>query len=436
VGRTAINDTQVADWLVAPLLVPDTLGPADAIVVSGAGVIDDCVPNQNGVRRVLLAARLWRQGRAPFVVFMGGTGNGTCAVAVAMARLAIEVGVPASRVRLETASRSTWENGAIGAPLLRGWGVQRVLVVTDRLHMLRAASVFATLGFDVAHASVSIAEGHADNIDMLSAGAREVVALAYYWIRGWVGSLDRTSAPATPARRMEGTGGAAGHGADGATTGLNGMTTSRHDHSGPIVLLGASYAEGWPLRRVGDIQVVNRGVAGQQSFDMTARFDRDVVSARPRAVIIWGFINDVFRASPQEMDAALTRVRDNYTAMIAAARAHEIEPIIGLEVTMGLRAGWSETVASWLGPLLGKQSYQDGINAHVRATNAWLTDLAVRERLLVLDLSSALADEHGRRRRAFAQDDGSHITAAGYDMLTSYSGPILEAHFVKGQRGL
>ena len=42
--------------------------------------------------------------------------------------------------------------------------------------------------------------------------------------------------------------------------------------------------------------VINRGVAGQQSFELLARFDNDVVPERPRAVILWGFINDIFRA--------------------------------------------------------------------------------------------------------------------------------------------
>jgi uncharacterized SAM-binding protein YcdF (DUF218 family) len=55
-----INRTTAADWLVSPLLLRDSNGTADVIVALGAGVTGNCVPNQNAVRRVLLAARLWR----------------------------------------------------------------------------------------------------------------------------------------------------------------------------------------------------------------------------------------------------------------------------------------------------------------------------------------------------------------------------------------
>lgn len=128
--RLFINDTSVADWIIAPLLMNDTRNPSQAIVVLGAGVLEGCVPNQNGVRRVLLAARLWREGKAPVVVFTGGSGT-ECPVARAMALLAREVGVPDAAIRQEAASFNTWENGAMAAPLLRGWGFEKVLLVTD-----------------------------------------------------------------------------------------------------------------------------------------------------------------------------------------------------------------------------------------------------------------------------------------------------------------
>jgi len=178
--RMAIVESTMPDWLVAPLLVPDTDGHADAIVVLGAGVVGDCVPNLNGVRRVMLGARLWRAGRAPVIVLTGGRGEDSCPVAESMARLAREVGVPESAVLLETTARSTHENGTYTLPLIRQMGATRVLLVTDRLHMRRAAGTFARLGMAVERASVPIHEGHINNVDMLAAGAREFAALAYY----------------------------------------------------------------------------------------------------------------------------------------------------------------------------------------------------------------------------------------------------------------
>ena len=59
--RFAINETTVPDVLVSPLFVADTAGSADAIVVLGASVVGNCVPNLNGVWRVMLGVRLWPQ---------------------------------------------------------------------------------------------------------------------------------------------------------------------------------------------------------------------------------------------------------------------------------------------------------------------------------------------------------------------------------------
>lgn len=197
----------------------------------------------------------------------------------------------------------------------------------------------------------------------------------------------------------------------------------------PIVLLGASYAGGWALPSVAGRAVVNKGVAGQQSWEMLDRFDRDVVAQRPTAVILWGYINDVFRSSRDDMGAAQARAKASFEQMIAKARAAGIEPIVATEVTMGLKAGWGEWLASWVGWAMGKESYQAYINARVLELNAWLRDLARREGLLLLDLQPAVSDARGMRRQGMANEDGSHITAAGYAALTAYALPVLESRF-------
>lgn len=184
--RQVVNDTTLADRLVAPLVLPDTSGQADVIVVPAAGVTGLCTPNRNSLQRVLLAVRLYRAGRAPTLLFTGGAPRGQdCAVADVMAGFAREMGVPADAIRVETASRSTRENAALSAPALEALGARRLLLVTDLLHMRRASASFAAMGFEIERASVPIYEGHRDNIEMLAAGLREFVALAYYRWQGW-----------------------------------------------------------------------------------------------------------------------------------------------------------------------------------------------------------------------------------------------------------
>ncbi len=409
VVRAAINETSVADWLVAPLLVADGDGAADALVVPGAGVVGGCVPNLNGVRRVLLAVRYWRAQHPGVTLMTGGTGTPGCHVSEAMRQFAVEVGMPAEQIRTETASRSTYENADYAAALLRGWGSRRVAIVTDRLHMRRAAGVFRRQGFDVVAVSVPIYEGHLDNVSMLYAGLREYVALAYYRLRGWLG-------------------------ADGAADGRGVVVrpgaawrAAVRNPAGPLVLLGASYAEGWSVSRIAGVPVVNRGVAGQQAADLLARFDTDVIALQPRAVLIWGFINDISRATAGDVEAALAGIRRDYEAMLARAAQHGIPVILAREVTMRRPAGLINTIVGWRNALTGRPSFQDVVNTHVRSTNEWLASVAAARGVPLLDFQGVLSDADGRRRQPFAQPDGSHITPAGYDMLTSYAVPLIEA---------
>lgn len=410
-ARWAVNESTLPDRVVAPLLGGTSSADADAIVALGGGVTGDCVPNISSARRVIRAARLFREGRAPRLLITGGVGDGGCAVAEAMRDLARELGVPDDRIVLERESHSTWENGERSAPVLRALGVRRVLLVTDRLHMTRAAGVFARHGFAVEPAPVPVFEGHEDNVSMLAAGAREAAALTYYRLRGWV-------APPVAAAALEA-------GRDVAHVGFDAPAAPGQ---GPVVLLGASYAANWTWQDLAGVPVVNAGIAGQQSFELLERFDRDVVAHRPRAVVIWGFINDIFRAGPGEADRVLARTRDSYTALVRRARESGIEPILATEVTVRPRKTVIDTVMSTVGWLLGRTSNQDLVNGQVRSMNGWLRQLAQRERLLLLDLEPVLADSGGQRRWSFAVEDGSHISPDGYRALTDYARPLLLGH--------
>jgi uncharacterized SAM-binding protein YcdF (DUF218 family) len=185
--QLAVDNTTVADRIVTPLFRPDTPATADVMVVLGAGIVGPCQPNLTAVWRTILASRLWREGRAPILVFTGGAPPGmTCPVSQVMADFAVGLGVPQDRIRVESVSSNTYENGRFTAPILTALNARRILLVTDRLHMARSTAVFATLGFHIERASVPIWLGHRDNVEMFHSGVREYLALAYYTLRGWV----------------------------------------------------------------------------------------------------------------------------------------------------------------------------------------------------------------------------------------------------------
>ena len=395
----------------------DSDGAADAIVVLSAGVNARCSLNMFGIQRVLVAAELYHRQRAPLVVFSGGRARrSACSVSAAMADLARRLDIPDDRIRVENQSTSTWTNAERSDALLRTLGVSRLVLVTDQLHMRRAAASFARFGYTVERRAVPIVDSHRDNVEMLAMGLREYAALAYYRYRGHLDAapapraLVEAIAPREPGRMLP----------------LNlPMTESP---TVPIVLLGASYAGGWSLSLVGKHRVINKGVTGQQTFELLQRFERDVISEAPGAVVVWGFINDIYRSPTADLPRAMARARDSFRAMIGLARAHGIEPILATEVTITGPDSLRESVLAFVGPLLNKESYAQRINRHVLDLNEWLRELARQEGLLILDLQPVLADRDGARARRFATEDGSHISPSGYEALTNYATPVLQHH--------
>jgi lysophospholipase L1-like esterase len=250
---------------------------------------------------------------------------------------------------------------------------------------------------------------------MLFFGVREYLAMSSYRASGWLADpLQPAGAASTAPCAQDGSAG--------------GAEASWRHPGGPLVILGASYAAGLTLQPIAGHAVVNRGVPGQQSGELRARFDQDVVAAQPRAVVIWGYINDIFRADPARMDEAVARAKDNVRAMVTQSRAAGIEPILATELTIRGEDTWSDWVGSWIGWLRGKASHQERINGYVAGLNDWLRTYARDECLAVVDLHGTLSDQHGVRRREYATPDGSHIPPAGYDALRAYLTPQLTRH--------
>ena len=54
-----------------------------------------------------------------------------------------------------------------------------------------------------------------------------------------------------------------------------------------MVILGASYAGGWGQPALPGYEIVNRGAGGEETSQMRARFERDVLTQQPSVVLIW-----------------------------------------------------------------------------------------------------------------------------------------------------
>jgi uncharacterized SAM-binding protein YcdF (DUF218 family) len=130
-------------------------GKRNAIVMLGAGTQrgEDgrVMPGLFANGRMLRTAMLYRTCKASGadcrVEVSGGDAmrNGT-PESVLYSRWLGELGVPASDFLREPRSMNTWQNAEFSAPLLRGYGADRVLLVSSASHLRRAGLYFDHFG--------------------------------------------------------------------------------------------------------------------------------------------------------------------------------------------------------------------------------------------------------------------------------------------------
>lgn len=193
---------QPLESLTAPLASANGTG-AQAIVVLAAGRLANApeyggkdIPDYIALARLRYAAKLYHATRLPILVSGGnGTADGSIeSKAVGMARaLRDEFATPVKWVEGE--SENTAENAAFSAKILKQDGVQRILLVTDAMHMPRSKMVFAQNGLEVIAAPTMFFSRDPLRLTLLhflpsAEGLRrsyyacyEWIGLAWYWLR-------------------------------------------------------------------------------------------------------------------------------------------------------------------------------------------------------------------------------------------------------------
>jgi lysophospholipase L1-like esterase len=156
----------------------------------------------------------------------------------------------------------------------------------------------------------------------------------------------------------------------------------------------------WLTERHPDWAVLNRGVNGERSDQIAARFDRDVLGAEPRAVIILAGVNDIYQGRPAE--SVILQLRWMYDR----ARLAGIPAIAGSIVPFN-----TATPAQ---------------NAAMHAVNAWIAAEAGRDaNLTVVDTRKAAAAPDDLDR-LMGSPDGLHPDIDGYRRMAEALAPALE----------
>lgn len=104
--------------------------------------------DQSGWERVHAAVGLWRQTGGQLLFTGGPGGEAEASLAGAMAQVAAELGVPPERIRLNSASSSTFEDLQLARDPIR-LNPGPVWLVTSAVHMPRALGVARRLGLSM-----------------------------------------------------------------------------------------------------------------------------------------------------------------------------------------------------------------------------------------------------------------------------------------------
>ena len=157
----------------------------------------------------------------------------------------------------------------------------------------------------------------------------------------------------------------------------------------------------WLMRSHPEWIVVNRGVNGERSDEILARFDRDVLQQRPKAVVIIAGVNDVYQGRPA------AHVIEQLTAMYDKAKA----------------AG----IAIVAGSIIPFNTATSGQNARMQEINAWIRTTAADDPAIEFVDTRAAAAAANDPDRLFESPDDLHPSAAGYRRMADAIRPVLEA---------
>jgi uncharacterized SAM-binding protein YcdF (DUF218 family) len=163
----------VVAWLLVrtlydgPVFDVAEAGTSQAVVILGGGIrrapeFGGDTMNRLTLERVRFGARVARLTGLPVLVSGGSTYGGTPEARIMRDALREEFGIDVRWV--EDASRTTAENAARSAGLLRASGVRRVVLVTHSFDVPRARAEFAARGIESVPAPTNVPAPRVDSV--------------------------------------------------------------------------------------------------------------------------------------------------------------------------------------------------------------------------------------------------------------------------------
>lgn len=157
----------------------------------------------------------------------------------------------------------------------------------------------------------------------------------------------------------------------------------------------------WLMKAHPEWEVLNRGVNGERSDQIRARFERDVIDARPAIVVILAGVNDVYQGRPAGSVIA------ELGAMYDRAKGAGIRVVAGT--------------------IIPYNTATPDQNARMREINQWIARRAATDANIEWVDTRAAAAASNDPDRLFDSPDGLHPSAAGYRRMAEAVQRVLEA---------
>jgi lysophospholipase L1-like esterase len=176
-----------------------------------------------------------------------------------------------------------------------------------------------------------------------------------------------------------------------------------------VVFLGDEITEFWGR---GNAQFFpgrpyfNRGISGQTTPQMLVRFYQDVVSLKPKVVVILAGANDLAGVTGPATEGTMA---ENFIAMTQLAQANGIRVVLA-SVTPVCDCFKPQTPLRPQGKIIG--------------LNGWIKDYAARSGSIYLDYYRAMAD--GRNLKKELTSDGLLPNDAGYSVMAPLAEKAIE----------
>jgi lysophospholipase L1-like esterase len=163
-----------------------------------------------------------------------------------------------------------------------------------------------------------------------------------------------------------------------------------------VVFLGDQITERWSNFFPGK-PYLNRGISNQTTPQMLVRFRQDVISLKPKAVVIQAGTNDIASVTGPSTEGMIA---ENLMSMVELAKYNGIRVVLA-SVTPVCDCYGNQTARRPQGKIIG--------------LNGWIKDYAARSGSVYLDYYAALAD--GRNFKKELTDDGLVPNEAGYKVM-------------------